>query len=126
MSKLLNFKNLLLFSSAMVNFSGFTAISIDSKTFEFRKSIFGLSYFALSFMFSCFAVSANYYLPVALITRSMILEVIVNVLNSLIIRSAFMFKIINLLNQRTLWKIFKDLQWTNKKVKIFFFCILKF
>lgn len=120
MSRILNFKNLLLFSNAIASFSGFIFISIDSKTFQPQNSVSGWIYYALMFTLSFVAISARYYLPVASITRSMILEVIVNVLNSALIRLVCVYKIINFLNRHMFWKVLKELQWINKIVNIIF------
>lgn len=119
-SKFVTFKNILLVGNAMGSFSGFTSISIDPKTFEQRKSFLGLFYFALSFALSGVASSAKYYLPIASITRSLILEVMVNVLNSMIVYTVCFYKIANFLNNRAFWKMFKDLHSCSIVVNILF------
>lgn len=119
MRNFVNFEKLLLFSNRLATFSGYMCVTIDSKTFEQRKSLLNMVYFGISFALSVvgnFVYSGSYY-PVAEITHSKILEFLVNALVFSTIYLVCVFKVFNYFVRKKFFLIFKDLQWCNQKVR---------
>lgn len=114
--KRLSFKNLLILSNIMANFSGYFCVYIDPATFTRGTSFFNYFYYILFFAFSLIANTFNAYVPIALITRSVILEFLYNFLNRCSVYFMCIFKTFNFFTHKRFFKQFKDLQWCNKKV----------
>lgn len=115
-SKYISFKNILLLSIMMANFSGYFCLYIDPTTFTRGKSFAAYFYYSLFFAFSVIADSYNAYVPIATITRSIILEFLYNFLNRCSVYFMCFFKVFNFFTHKRFFKVFQDLQWCNEKV----------
>lgn len=114
--KYFSFKNLLILSNMMSNLSGYFCIYINPTTFTRGKSYFAYFYYLLFFGFSVIADTYTAYVPIATITRSIILEFLYNFLNRCSVYFMCFFKVFNLFTHKRFFKVFQDLQWCNEKV----------
>lgn len=112
----LNFRWLLEFIYKVAKFSGFVFMSIDFKSFQIIPSKWNFVAFALSLGLSFLANFFDAYLNIALVTRSELMEMGVNIIVRVFIYVACILKVSNALQSKKFFRIIKNLQWCDTKV----------
>lgn len=118
MLKFVNFEWLLKLIYYVAKLSGVVYISIDfsSKKLVIKKSFWNIAIFAISFGFSLVSCSFDYYLPVARITHSEILEIGFNFIIFFSIWTSCILKAADGFQSNRFFDILSKLQWGERNV----------
>lgn len=119
MFSFLTFKWLLKFIYTLSRFSGFLFISIDfsSDYLQTEKHAWNFVVFGASFGLSLVATKYDRKLPIEDITHSKILEMGVQLITRVILTTALVLKIANIVDRQKFFGILSKLQWGNIKVR---------
>lgn len=115
----MNFNSLLMFIYYVAKLSGVIYITIDFglKKAVIKKLFWNTVHFALSFGFSLIACSFDVHLPVAHLTHSKILEIIVGLIVRITIWMTCFLKLSTYFNRRSFYEIMSNLQLVDEKVR---------